>query len=82
MNSLIESCGGREKLEIIYVGDGSGDFCPSSQLVSGDIICCRDGWALHSKLLECNNSLRAQIRPWRNGADLFHEFEEIFRGGK
>lgn len=49
-----------ENKSIIYIGDGGGDFCPSSRLLLQNIdnrknkhyICCRKEWTLHEKLVD------------------------------
>lgn len=35
---------GSTRREVIYIGDGGGDFCPSLQLQKGDHVLARKGW--------------------------------------
>ena len=79
LQNIIEKFGGRSQIEqIIYIGDGGGDFCPTHNLLGNDIICCRNDWSLHRKLIKCNTALQAQLKPWNNGHDILNIFTEIY----
>jgi len=78
LRDIVEESGTRELIQqIVYVGDGSGDYCPTHNLLSQDIICCRQDWSLHRKLQKYD-SLVAQLKPWNNGQDILRTFNEIF----
>jgi pyridoxal phosphate phosphatase PHOSPHO2 len=65
---------------VVYVGDGSGDYCPVARLGEADVVLCRDGWALHRDILnkKGDRSIAAKIVPWTTGADILSEFRSIF----
>jgi pyridoxal phosphate phosphatase PHOSPHO2 len=67
-------------LRVMYIGDGGGDFCPCMLLKEGDIILCRNKWALHKKLLAVPppDFVRAEMVPWNTGADILATFEKTF----
>ena len=68
-----------ERPNVVYLGDGGGDFCPCSQLESGDVICARKDWRLHQKLSKLPEStLKAHVEPWSNGSDVLRIFKKIF----
>jgi len=62
---------------VVYLGDGGGDFCPCSQLESGDLICARKDWRLHKKLCGCS-CVNARIELWNDGKDVLRVFKDIF----
>ncbi|KIK67245.1 hypothetical protein GYMLUDRAFT_37327 [Collybiopsis luxurians FD-317 M1] len=61
---------------IVYVGDGSNDFCPALHLRSQDIACCRTFGGLTKRITRDGDKfgLKCQIKYW-TGA---WEIEEIF----
>lgn len=54
----------------IYLGDGSGDYCPSLKLGSGDFVMPRKGFPLWD--LICLNPLlvKAEVHEWSDGEEL------------
>jgi len=58
---------------IVYVGDGSNDFCPVLRLRSQDLVLCRNFRGL-SKRISREGGLQCQVKYW-SGA---WEVEEIF----
>ncbi|KAH8050242.1 phosphocholine phosphatase [Aureococcus anophagefferens] len=73
---------------IIYVGDGSGDYCPATRLVEDDVVCARANYPLAKKLrkLALNVTdpvtLDAAVAEWRDGADLLRIFRRELRAPK
>ncbi|GMY34547.1 inorganic pyrophosphatase 1-like [Fagus crenata] len=63
-----ESLEGKRK--IIYLGDGSGDYCPSLKLGDGDYVMPRKNFPCWD--LICKNPLliKAEIHEWIDGEDL------------
>ncbi|KAL0579167.1 hypothetical protein V5O48_002848 [Marasmius crinis-equi] len=59
---------------IVYVGDGSNDFCPILHLRSQDLALCRTFGGLHKRIARDGERLKCQIKYW-TGA---WEIEEIF----
>ncbi|PFH53831.1 hypothetical protein AMATHDRAFT_136744 [Amanita thiersii Skay4041] len=58
---------------IIYVGDGTNDFCPVLRLRSQDIVLCRNHRGLQKRIVK-EGGLQCQVKYW-GGA---WEVEEIF----
>jgi pyridoxal phosphate phosphatase PHOSPHO2 len=68
---------------VVYVGDGSGDFCACSKLSAGDTICAR-GDSDHDSLLnktttgDSASMIQARVATWKNGEELLAAFKEVF----
>ncbi|XP_037934818.1 pyridoxal phosphate phosphatase PHOSPHO2-like [Teleopsis dalmanni] len=64
---------------LIYVGDGSNDFCPITKLGSTDIACAREGFALEKKFRKHKDQLRHPplLVIWENGFDLLEQLEKM-----
>lgn len=59
--------------KIVYVGDGSGDFCPCLRLRACDTVCVRSGFPLAKKLAAMADdakTLDASVAHWEDGAQL------------
>jgi len=63
--------------QIVYVGDGSNDFCPILRLEEGDYVFVRRGMSLEKRIDEDGNKLglRCQVRYWRGA----WECEKLFQ---
>lgn len=61
---------GGSKKRIIYLGDGSGDYCPSLKLNEGDFVMPRKNFPVWD--LICRNPLlvKAEIHEWTDGQEL------------
>ena len=71
--------GGREQIQkIIYIGDGGGDFCPSTTLDEKDLLLARRGWTLHKKVSAAagGEAVRSKVVPWEDGKDIARAFNE------
>ena len=58
---------------VVYVGDGSGDFCPCLRLRASDTVCARSGYPLAKKLEAMKDDakvLDARVAYWEDGAEL------------
>ncbi|KAI0268767.1 phosphatase phospho-type [Gloeopeniophorella convolvens] len=62
---------------IIYVGDGSNDFCPVLRLRSQDMVLCRQYRGLEKRIARegAQEGLKCQVRYWAGA----WEVEEIFK---
>ncbi|KAL0319355.1 UNVERIFIED_CONTAM: Inorganic pyrophosphatase 2 [Sesamum angustifolium] len=58
------------KKRMIYLGDGSGDFCPSLKLKEGDFMMPRKNYPVWDLICENRALLRAEIHEWADGAEL------------
>jgi len=62
---------------VVYVGDGSGDFCPVLSLRACDFVFARRGFPLH-KLCASNPSVQASVGSWQDGTEAYALFQELF----
>lgn len=68
--------------QILYVGDGMGDYCPVTYLKNEyDIVLCRQDWALHRRL-QNSSPIKAKIIPWVDGKVIRQTFESILVGNE
>ncbi|XP_068176533.1 pyridoxal phosphate phosphatase PHOSPHO2 isoform X2 [Antennarius striatus] len=61
-----------EYRQVIYVGDGGNDLCPTACLSERDVAMPRKGYALE-KLLGGSAPIRARVVPWSSGADVLEQ---------
>ncbi|KAL0354579.1 UNVERIFIED_CONTAM: Inorganic pyrophosphatase 1 [Sesamum radiatum] len=67
----IQACIAKEgKKRMIYLGDGSGDFCPSLKLKEGDFMMPRKNYPVWDLICENRALMRAEIHEWADGAEL------------
>ncbi|KAF5370571.1 hypothetical protein D9758_001929 [Tetrapyrgos nigripes] len=58
---------------VVYLGDGSNDFCPVLRLREQDMVLCRTFGGLHKRIAREGN-LKCQVKYWTHA----WEVEEIF----
>ena len=46
--------------KVVYVGDGSGDYCPALSLTKDDVVICREGFGL-ARLLSSSELCQAKV---------------------
>ena len=68
--------------ELVYVGDGSNDFCAAQTLGIKDTICPRQGYTLEKMLKKEEECISAQITPWNDGLDLIEKLSLLARQQK
>ncbi|KAJ0986476.1 hypothetical protein J5N97_004832 [Dioscorea zingiberensis] len=56
--------------QLIYLGDGKGDYCPSLRLTEGDHVMARKGYPLWELVSENAKLIKAEIHEWSNGEEL------------
>ena len=61
--------------QIVYVGDGSNDFCPSSLLRDGDFVFAREGYPLEKKI-KSEEKIPPFVYSWKTGEDMRRLFLE------
>ncbi|GAB9476081.1 Pyridoxal phosphate phosphatase [Globisporangium polare] len=73
---------------VLYIGDGGGDFCPSTRLTAQDVVFARgddaDGkaYGLLKKILAKREKVQAKVVPWSSGEDIYSHFDAFFQGLK
>ena len=78
MSEHIASTGlDRSSLRVIYVGDGSGDFCAAKSLLAQDYVIARQGYSLAKKLdpLLKPGDIAATVVL----SDFYEDMEQFFR---
>ncbi|XAR67642.1 Inorganic diphosphatase [Bertholletia excelsa] len=58
------------KKKFIYLGDGSGDFCPSLKLGEGDYVMPRKNYPLWDLICKNRDHVKAEIHEWCDGEEL------------
>ncbi|GAV80256.1 Put_Phosphatase domain-containing protein [Cephalotus follicularis] len=58
------------KKKFIYLGDGTGDYCPSLKLVEGDYLMPRKNFPLWNLICENPKLIKAKIHEWSDGEEL------------
>ncbi|KAH0982452.1 hypothetical protein GBA52_009629 [Prunus armeniaca] len=58
------------KKKIIYLGDGSGDYCPSLKLKEGDFVMPRKNFPLFDLICKDPSLIKAGIHEWTDGEEL------------
>ncbi|KAK2654054.1 hypothetical protein Ddye_013910 [Dipteronia dyeriana] len=59
-----------DKKKMIYLGDGSGDYCPSLKLKEDDHVMPRKNFPLWDLIFSNPNKIKAEIHEWTNGEEL------------
>ncbi|RDX88604.1 Inorganic pyrophosphatase 2, partial [Mucuna pruriens] len=54
----------------IYLGDGSGDYCPTMKLEGGDFVMPRKNYPLWNQICSDPKLVAAQVHDWSNGEEL------------
>jgi 2,3-diketo-5-methylthio-1-phosphopentane phosphatase len=64
---------------ILYIGDGSNDFCPSTMLGINDFLFPREDYELHQMVCsEKCKVLRCKVHPWKNGNKILEVIKDNF----
>ncbi|XP_057976937.1 inorganic pyrophosphatase 2-like [Malania oleifera] len=58
------------KKKVIYLGDGSGDYCPSLKLGEADYVMPRKNFPLWDLIRRNPMEIKAEIREWSDGEEL------------
>ncbi|TKY48241.1 Inorganic pyrophosphatase 2 [Spatholobus suberectus] len=59
------------KKKFIYLGDGSGDFCPSLKLKDRDYLMPRMNFPLCDLVSKSSDLIKAEVHAWRDGEELY-----------
>ncbi|KAK6944855.1 Phosphatase PHOSPHO-type [Dillenia turbinata] len=58
------------KKRFIYLGDGSGDYCPSLKLQEGDHVMPRKDYPLWERIFSNPTLVKAKVHEWNGGEEL------------
>ncbi|KAL8250093.1 hypothetical protein R6Q59_033786 [Mikania micrantha] len=56
--------------KMIYLGDGSGDYCPSLKLREGDYMMPRKDYPVWELICKNRKLVKSEVHEWTNGEDL------------
>lgn len=59
-----------EKNELIYIGDGGGDYCPTLRLQEVDHVMPRKLYPLSDRINSNQTLVKAKIHEWSDGKEL------------
>jgi len=62
---------------VVYVGDGAGDYCPATRLRPTDVLCCREQYGCHRRILREPATVQARVVPWANGGDVLRCLQDV-----
>ncbi|TDH73425.1 hypothetical protein CCR75_008087 [Bremia lactucae] len=82
---IVDALRRRQKYDaVLYVGDGSGDFCAATRLTKNDVVFARaddaDGrtYGLQERIDKNPTLVKAVIVPWSTGDDIYRDFALFF----
>ncbi|KAG0079869.1 hypothetical protein BGZ92_000857 [Podila epicladia] len=67
LQKLIDS---QEWDQVIYMGDSTNDFCPSTRLQSTDVVLARKGLLLESHITKSPELVKGEVVYWENAHDV------------
>lgn len=70
MERIQNSVDAASEKKYIYLGDGTGDFCPSLKLKDKDFLMPRRNFPLCDLVSKNSNHVKAEVHAWRNGEEL------------
>ncbi|KAG6968614.1 hypothetical protein JG687_00003683 [Phytophthora cactorum] len=84
IRSILDSIrSGKSYSRVIYIGDGTGDFCPASRLTQNDIVLARshlvsgNPYGLQRRINENPGVVHAPVVSWSTGYDIYRRFAEF-----
>ncbi|MFQ6638429.1 hypothetical protein Gotur_016848 [Gossypium turneri] len=70
LNNIQASAPESERQNFIYLGDGSGDYCPTLKLGDKDYVMPRKNYPLWNCIFSDRAFVKAEVREWSNGEEL------------
>jgi 2,3-diketo-5-methylthio-1-phosphopentane phosphatase len=69
----------RDYSNILYIGDGENDYCPSTLLDQKNHLFPREEYALHKMLSDekIKTKLECNIHPWKNGFNIIEVINKL-----
>ncbi|KAF9567910.1 hypothetical protein BGW38_008839, partial [Lunasporangiospora selenospora] len=65
--------------QIVYMGDSTNDFCPSTRLQSKDIVLARSDLLLEKEIKAQPDLIKAKVVYWESPAAALTAIQEIFK---
>ncbi|EEY62506.1 pyridoxal phosphate phosphatase, putative [Phytophthora infestans T30-4] len=82
--SILDSIrNGKSYSRVIYIGDGTGDFCPASRLTENDVVLARshlvngNAYGLQRRINENPGVVHAPVVSWSTGYDIYRRFAQF-----
>jgi pyridoxal phosphate phosphatase PHOSPHO2 len=63
--------------QVIYMGDSTNDFCPSTRLQSKDVVLARRDLLLQKEITENPHLVNANVIYWNNAKDVLKATQSI-----
>ncbi|KAF9198211.1 hypothetical protein BGZ49_001046 [Haplosporangium sp. Z 27] len=63
--------------QVVYMGDSTNDFCPSTRLQSKDVVLARRGLLLEKEINENPDLVKANVVYWDNARDVLQATQAI-----
>ncbi|KAF9571295.1 putative phosphatase phospho1 [Mortierella alpina] len=64
--------------QIVYMGDSTNDFCPSTRLRAHDLVLARAELLLEKAIKAQPESVKANVTYWKSAQDVLHACNSIF----
>lgn len=62
---------------LIYVGDGSNDYCPISAFGEQDVVFAKKNYPLHKKILNNPLDIKSRVVEWEHSVEIFQHLTEM-----
>ncbi len=63
--------------QVVYMGDSTNDFCPSTRLQRNDVVLARRGLLLEKEIKENKDLVKANVVYWDNAVDVLEATQSI-----
>ncbi|KAF9427160.1 hypothetical protein BGZ76_002444 [Entomortierella beljakovae] len=63
--------------QVVYMGDSTNDFCPSTRLQAKDVVLARRDLLLEKEIKENTDLVKANVVYWGNARDVLHATQSI-----
>ncbi|KAF3324469.1 inorganic pyrophosphatase 2-like protein [Carex littledalei] len=80
IEKIISPVNAEGRKNIIYLGDGKGDYCPSLKLCKEDYVMPRDKYPLSVLISDNTDLVKATVHRWSNGEEIERILSELISG--
>ncbi|KAK7319907.1 hypothetical protein RJT34_04635 [Clitoria ternatea] len=70
IDQIRDSLPENQRRRFIYIGDGTGDYCPTLKLKEGDFVMPRKDYPLWNRICSDPKLVNAKVHGWSNGEEL------------